>query len=350
MSLKKNLKIFGLQLCQGLGLIHLARESRWRSRRLLILAYHGFSLRDEHLWYPELFLPTSEFEARLDCLKDGGYQVLPLADGLNKLYDGSLPEKSVAITIDDGNYDFYTEAFPLLQRYGYPATVYLTTYYCDFNKPMFNHICSYMLWKRRGDLISAPGATDPVAELDLRTQASRDRAQQSLLRFAEEQHLSAEQKDQLARRLADALSLDYDKFLKIRLLHRMNAAEVSAVAAAGIDVQLHTHRHRTPGERPLFESEVEENRTRIERWTGRTPRHFCYPSGVYKSDFLPWLSEMGIQSATTCVPGLASSAMNPLLLPRVLDGADVSQIEFSGWASGFSSCIRRDARVLHETN
>jgi hypothetical protein len=48
---------------------------------------------------------------------------------------------------------------------------------------------------------------------------------------------------------------------------------------------------------------------------------------------------MGIVSATTCDPGLASADIHPLLLPRVLDGNDVSPIEFESWASGLSACI-----------
>ena len=39
---------------------------------------------------------------------------------------------------------------------------------------------------------------------------------------------------------------------------------------------------------------------------GRSATHFCYPSGDYSRDFLPWLRQLGIRSATTCVPGLAS--------------------------------------------
>jgi peptidoglycan/xylan/chitin deacetylase (PgdA/CDA1 family) len=349
-TLKKRVKLFGLQMCRSLGLFHLVRESGWRSRRLLILAYHGFSLLDEHLWNPELFLPAAEFESRLASLKTGGYTVLPLGKALRQLYEGTLPEKSVAITIDDGNYDFYVKAFPLLQKHRLPATVYLTTYYCDRNLPLFNHICSYMLWKGRGRLVSALGLIDSISELDLRRPETRSRALKSLLVFSEENGLSAAEKDQLARKLARVLSLDYDEFLRLRLLQRMNPAEVTAIAAAGIDVQLHTHRHRTPRDQSLFREEMEENRSRIVDMTARNPSHFCYPSGVYRSEFIRWLTDMGIESATTCDPGLASAKIHPLLLPRILDGTDVSPIEFEGWASGLSACIKRDVRSVDAAN
>jgi hypothetical protein len=47
------------------------------------------------------------------------------------------------------------------------------------------------------------------------------------------------------------------------------------------------------------------NRSRITELTGREPRHYCYPSGVYRPQFLPWLARHDVSSATTCDPGLA---------------------------------------------
>ncbi len=74
-----------------------------------------------------------------------------------------------------------------------------------------------------------------------------------------------------------ALSIDYDEILRSRLLQILNPAEVEAVKRAGIDVELHTHRHRTPRDQRLFVKEVEDNRRRIIDLTGKNPLHFCYP-------------------------------------------------------------------------
>jgi len=66
-------------------------------------------------------------------------------------------------------------------------------------------------------------------------------------------------------------------------------------------------------------------------------RHFCYPSGVYRSEFLPWLREAGVQTATTCDPGLASSRTEPLLLPRLVDTSNLSALDVEGWMAGMSA-------------
>lgn len=79
--------------------------------------------------------------------------MLPLGEGLRRLRDGTLPPRSICLTFDDGGYDFFQQAYPLLQKYGFPATVYQTTYYTLLERPVFNLVCSYMLWMRRDAVI-----------------------------------------------------------------------------------------------------------------------------------------------------------------------------------------------------
>jgi peptidoglycan/xylan/chitin deacetylase (PgdA/CDA1 family) len=44
-----------------------------------------------------------------------------------KTVQGGLPERPVILTFDDGLADFYTNAFPVLQRHGFAATIYIPT-------------------------------------------------------------------------------------------------------------------------------------------------------------------------------------------------------------------------------
>jgi peptidoglycan/xylan/chitin deacetylase (PgdA/CDA1 family) len=120
------------------------------------------------------------------------------------------------------------------------------------------------------------------------------------------------------------------------------------LAADGADIQLHTHRHRAPLDRELFLREIADNRHSIQAMTGLRPSHFCYPSGVYDLRFLPWLRESDIISATTCETGFASRSSNQLLLPRFLDNAALSSIEFESWLTGVSAALpRRRERKEH---
>src|SRR5829696_4719723 len=89
------------------GVFRLVENSRWRQRRLLILAYHGISQADEHLWDYTQFMAPHLFRERLRLIKESGCTVLPLGQALERLYAGDLPERCVSITFDDGTYDFY---------------------------------------------------------------------------------------------------------------------------------------------------------------------------------------------------------------------------------------------------
>jgi peptidoglycan/xylan/chitin deacetylase (PgdA/CDA1 family) len=293
-----------------------ASTSLRRANTLVILCYHGISLRDEHQWEGGLYITPAFFRRRLEFLRNWNANVLPLAEGLERLREGSLPPRSVVLTFDDGFYDFYLHAFPALRDFGYPCTVYLTTWYTRYRLPIFNLAAKYLLWKR------GEGSEQ------------REKAVNEYMARIAAEGLDAESTDLIARGLAEDIGTDYDSILRDRLFQIMSEDEVAAIAAAGIDIQLHTHRHRTPSDRDLFLREIRDNARVIEEMTGRSPRHFCYPSGVTSAAFLPWLKESGVESATTCVHGLATPQSDPLLLPRYLDGCGVTELDFESWLSG----------------
>jgi peptidoglycan/xylan/chitin deacetylase (PgdA/CDA1 family) len=295
-----------------LGIEAAVRDSAWRSGRLLILCWHGISLEDEHQWRPHLYITPEQFRARLTELAEGGYHVFPLGEGLERMQRRELPPRSVALTFDDGFFDFTVMASPVLEEFGYPATVYLTTFYVGHQQPVFPLIVSYLSWKATGD-----------------GDARRIVATAAVERW------STGDEDRYVRQLADEYGLDLDGILRKRLLHLMTAEEVAALSSAGsIRFEGHTHRHRTPPDPELIRRELRDNHARIESITGRRPVHFCYPSGVFRREYFPVLAEEGVLSATTCESGLAAPSHHRYLLPRLLDHSNLSVLNYRGWLSG----------------
>ena len=339
----KKLKQVTLGSLKASGAFSLTQNSKWRRQRLLILAYHGVSLGDEHIWNGAHFISADTFRSRLQLLKQTRCAVLPLDEALKRLYANDLPERAVAITFDDGTSDFYSKAFPLLKEFEFPVTLYLTTYYSLHQKPVFDLICSYLLWKGREEDLNLKEITGRDLKVNLRDNAAREDTSFEIRSFAAEQRLTAEEKDELASRLAAELKLDYESLVDQRKMYILSPDEVTQLAAAGVDIQLHTHRHRTPKDRELFLREIDDNRKSIREMTGKDTSHYCYPSGVYDSAFLPWLREANIESATTCDVGFATRESDPLLLPRILDNQALSSIEFEGWLSGVASVLPRRA-------
>jgi hypothetical protein len=223
-----------------------------------------------------------------------------------------------------------------LQEFDLPATLYLTTYYTDYQRPVFDLMCSYLLWLGRTETLNFKELTGQDGKTELHSNAAREAALSELQTFVRARQLSAAAKDEFAAKLSAHLDVDYARLLEQRVMHNLSPAEVKQLADDGVDIQLHTHRHRTPKDRELFLREIDDNRSRIHEMTGRATTHFCYPSGRYAAAFLPWLQVAGVVSATTCESGFASPNSNPLLLPRFLDNENLSDIEFESWLKGVS--------------
>src|SRR5437016_2777321 len=339
MTMLKKFKQAALRSLKSAGVSTLVHNSRWRRQRLLILAYHGVALDDEHLFNGSQFISADFFRDRLELLRRSNCAVLPLGEAVERLYANDLPDRAVAITFDDGLSDFYRRAFPVIQDFDVPVTLYLTTFYTHHQRPVFDPMCSYLLWRGRENVLDLKELTGQDLKTNLQGLDAREAALAQIRAFGRVQRLSAEEKDAFAASLASHLQVDYQALLEQRTMHNLTPDEVGKLAAGGIDLQLHTHRHRTPLDRQLFLREIEDNRKSIQEMTGRNPTHFCYPNGVYDLKFLPWLREAGVISATTCESGFASRSSNELLLPRFLDNATLSPIEFESWLTGVSAAL-----------
>lgn len=90
-----------------------------------ILSYHGFGPRKS-----KLILTPEAFNAQMAYLKAQDYRVIPLTELIAFIQGHKpLPRRAVVITIDDGFKSAYTIAYPVLQKYDFPATLFV---YSDF--------------------------------------------------------------------------------------------------------------------------------------------------------------------------------------------------------------------------
>ena len=82
MTMLKKFKQAALKSLKSAGVSTLVHNSRWRRQRLLILAYHGISLSDEHLWNGSQFLSADILRTRLEMLRKSNCVVLPLGEAV----------------------------------------------------------------------------------------------------------------------------------------------------------------------------------------------------------------------------------------------------------------------------
>jgi peptidoglycan/xylan/chitin deacetylase (PgdA/CDA1 family) len=73
-------------------------------------------------------IPAAVFREQMQILEDCGFAAISLEDfAAWHRGERELPQRSAAITFDDGYLDFATHAFPELRRRGWGATVFLPT-------------------------------------------------------------------------------------------------------------------------------------------------------------------------------------------------------------------------------
>jgi peptidoglycan/xylan/chitin deacetylase (PgdA/CDA1 family) len=92
--------------------------------------YHSVSEDREtgvHAYYG-LVTSRARFREQLRCLRDAAYRVVDLAQALILVETDDVARSRLAvISFDDGYRDFITDAWPVLQEFGFSATVFLPT-------------------------------------------------------------------------------------------------------------------------------------------------------------------------------------------------------------------------------
>ena len=98
--------------------------------RLPVLMYHH--VQDDQVaqkeGYLKLNVSPATFRSQMQYLKDKGYAVLTFKD-LDNFFDAGagLSQRAALLTFDDGYEDFYTQAFPMLREFNFPAALFLPT-------------------------------------------------------------------------------------------------------------------------------------------------------------------------------------------------------------------------------
>jgi len=104
-----------------------------------VLNYHSITdelVRDDH---SQMTTPKILFERQMEYLRDSGYAVLDCREAVQMLVEKRpIPGRVVCITFDDGFKDNLTNAFGAMKRFGFKATIFLTTDFIGKNDGYLN--------------------------------------------------------------------------------------------------------------------------------------------------------------------------------------------------------------------
>lgn len=112
----------------------------------VVLIYHRFGERG----LPLTNIRLTQFEAHIAELTSGPYNIVSLPEIIDALEKGrALPDRTVAITVDDGFLSAYQEAWPRLKSAAIPLTMFVSTESIDLGQK------GYLTWRQIREMVDA---------------------------------------------------------------------------------------------------------------------------------------------------------------------------------------------------
>ncbi len=298
----ENIMFYGLKclatIASGLGR---------KNKKLFILIYHR--VLDE----PDFMRPGEVdkqiFTWQMALIKKN-FNVLSLADALEKMRSNTLPPRAVCITFDDGYADNFLNALPILKQNELPATFFIASGFLNGGR----------MWN---DTIIETLRNYPEEQLNLEkielgvfsTKTELEKAQAANQIILKIKHLDPEIKTEytnyiasFAEKLPDDLMLNNEQLLQLE--------------QSGMEIGGHTVTHPIMAKIPAeqLKQEIEENKQALEAFINKPLRFFAYPNGKPGQDYLPeqvkLIKENNYQAAVSTQWGVSNGKSDIFQLSR----------------------------------
>ncbi|MGY6629520.1 MAG: polysaccharide deacetylase family protein [Wenzhouxiangella sp.] len=222
------------------------------------------------------------------------YEVIPLRRLVECLEQGApVPSRTAVLTFDDGFRDNYQHAFPLLQKYRVPATIFTVTGALTHGELPWSQRLGYLF--QNTPLDSLTHALGNGECLTLEDAAARKRAYRRVKPAIS--RMPRAQRDAAISELSRVLEVEPPRD---RMMTWDHAREMQA---AGIELGAHTVSHPLLAEMPLDEAllEIKKSRDNLRRELGIERPSFCFPAGSLNAELLARIPELGFYC--TFLPG-----------------------------------------------
>jgi peptidoglycan/xylan/chitin deacetylase (PgdA/CDA1 family) len=299
-----------------------------REKRLLVLMYHDFLLPGSDAEDGGIF-EVGPSHAQLDAqLREltNSYRVVPLRQAVEEIRSSGLKDDSVAITIDDGCVSTYTLAFPLLKKYGLPATVFPVTGWINGEIKQF-------WWQRLRSMVRRSRFDRVTSErlVSIFGGEKRDLTQNgewsvwsqrlffehasALLRTVKDSEL-----ENVLARFEELLSPAGEPSVPSDV--SVSWEQAREMSQNNIEFAAHTRTHLNLrfADMETAEREIVESRTEIEKRLGCRVAGFAYPYGKDIGAYAkvePILEKHGFEYACSAYPGHNDDCSNLYALRRV---------------------------------
>jgi peptidoglycan/xylan/chitin deacetylase (PgdA/CDA1 family) len=292
-------------------LLYIARH--YNGPRLLIITYHSITSASDRDTF--LGFPVDIFEEHLKVIRKN-FKIVSMKEGLEALCEANPRDFYAAINFDDGYMDNYLYAYPILKKYGMPATIFLTT---DFigNRHIF-------WWDRVFNILSSLKSRDIDIDFGSErfyfnrdTLQDKKQAADCINRFLRQQ--KEDTIEYLVGRFQNQFPLE--KELKPSLM--LGWREIKEMDRDIISFGSHTKTHRNLC--LLGDDEVREeligSKREIERHLGTEVVGFSYPFGIFDERIKRLVREAGFKYARATLRGLNHKARDEFNLASIGGGS-----------------------------
>lgn len=257
------------------------RDKIFRNRRKYILTYHRITNNKSHLSGPNqsLFISKKSFELQIKHLVRK-YKIVSL-DQLVKNINNRQPV--IAITFDDGFKDIFLNAYPILQKYRVPATIFLTTDYINQKKVYWWDKIALILTKKGLKKVKVRNIPRKISKQIIEISSIIDVKKKNLTikKFINAlKKFNPEDRENLIKDLSKQLGISKSDFLKDNAM--LNWAEARSMQESGlISFGSHTKTHRilTLLDRVQQKKELLDSKKIIEEQLKSKIFFIAYPNG-----------------------------------------------------------------------
>ncbi len=279
-----------------------------RDSRLTVMIYHRVMRQPDALLSSEP--DEREFEARMRNVKSW-FNVLPLPEAIMRLQEGTLPDRPLAISFDDGYADNFEVALPVLRRLGLSATFFVATGFLDRGR-MWNDTVIETVRRCQGDALdlSALG----LGRYETSTIEQKQQTIDSLLKHLK--YMEDVQRTDVVARIAETCPSPLPHDLM------MTSAQVRELHRAGMTIGAHTVNHSILSGLSTIRArgEIAQGREHLYEIVGVPITLFAYPNGKPGQDYGPehvaMVKELGFSGAVSTAWGAAQTGCDIYQVPR----------------------------------
>lgn len=290
--------------------------------------YHGIIDDDNEIdcWW---LIKRSQFFEQIEYIRRN-FSIISIDEALG---NKRLPKNPCVLTFDDGYKSFLTHAYPILEEYQIPSTIYITTgpvaeegmiwtdrIFCYLYNKYCEEIDLTEFSLGKWPIDSKINKRKSLATILYIMKKTDYRKKNTLIEKIIKQHKDSSRFSEAFKNPFETLSIDDVKELSEKPL---------------VTIGAHTVNHEVLTRMPVREAakEIKDSRDFLKKWTGKAICHFSYPDGQFNYEIAKQVRKLGFKSAARI--GLNINwKIRPYQLYRVGTGSWDNDIIFKCMVNG----------------